>query len=245
MCLMGNMEFLCTHCRGIGPHLLGRGKSHGFSLVAAGTWGTFSSYGQNGHLKLEFVLRHQECCLDTRDTSGISTRLGRAIRTPFEVRWETQGPFLFATVLLGFLSTFNKSQASSPFEGLNSTCLLRCQRDVRPPVQMRMKPRAFSRLSTVDSDIPSSCEMKDEPTFKPLHGNPDFFRVRASRCPFNWRQQTQGPSHIPIAEGSISCGACGKLAYLFSRSQGISSHLETVWGARNFPRVAVLKLVFL
>ena len=27
-------------------------------------------------------------------------------------------------------------------------------------------PRAFSRVSTGDSDIPSSCTMKDEPAFK-------------------------------------------------------------------------------
>ena len=31
------------------------GKSHGFSLVAAGTWGTFSSYGGDGHSKAVFV----------------------------------------------------------------------------------------------------------------------------------------------------------------------------------------------
>ena len=42
------------HCRGIGPHLLARGKSHGFSLVAAGTWGIFSSYGLDGDSKLDF-----------------------------------------------------------------------------------------------------------------------------------------------------------------------------------------------
>ena len=36
-------------------HLQGRGKSHGFSRVAAGTWGIFSSYGGDVHLKLEFV----------------------------------------------------------------------------------------------------------------------------------------------------------------------------------------------
>ena len=54
-----------------------------------------------------------------------------------EVRRDTKGPFLVATVILGFLSIFNMSQASSPFEALNSTCLSRCQRDVRPPVQMR------------------------------------------------------------------------------------------------------------
>ena len=45
--------------------------------------------------------------------------------------------------------------------------------------------------------------MKDEPAFKPLQGNPAFFRVRASRCPFHLRQQTQCPSHLPIAEGSL------------------------------------------
>ena len=42
--------------------------------------------------------------------------------------------------------------------------------------------------------------MKDEPAFKPLHGNPAFFRVRVSRGPFHLRQKTQGPSHIHIAE---------------------------------------------
>ena len=30
--------------QGIGPHLAVRGKSHGFSLVAVGTWGIFSTY---------------------------------------------------------------------------------------------------------------------------------------------------------------------------------------------------------
>ena len=85
-----------------------------------------------------------------RNTSGISSRLGRAIQMLLEVRWETQCPFLFATVILEFLSIFNKSQASSPFEALNSACLLRYQRDVRPPVQMTWGTRAFSRVSTGD-----------------------------------------------------------------------------------------------
>ena len=30
--------------QGIWPHLVARGKSHGFSRVAGGTWGIFSSY---------------------------------------------------------------------------------------------------------------------------------------------------------------------------------------------------------
>ena len=79
--------------------------------------------------------------------------------------------FLVGTVILGFLSIFKKSQASSPYEALNSVCLSRGQRDVRPPVQMRRTPTAFSRFSTGDSDMPLSCEMKDEPQFKPLQGN--------------------------------------------------------------------------
>ena len=39
----------------IGPHLAERGKAHGFSLVAAGTWVILSSYGGDVHSKLEFV----------------------------------------------------------------------------------------------------------------------------------------------------------------------------------------------
>ena len=39
-------------CRGIGPHLARRGKSHGFSRVAAGTRGIFSSYSGDIHSKL-------------------------------------------------------------------------------------------------------------------------------------------------------------------------------------------------
>ena len=64
-------------------------------------------------------------------------------------------------------------------------------------------PRAFSTVSTGNSDIPSSCEMKEEPAFKPLQGNPTFYRVTASRYPLHLRQQTQGPSHVPIAEGNF------------------------------------------
>ena len=119
------------------------------------------------------------------------------------MRREAEGPFLVAKVILGFLSIFNKSQASSHFEAVNSACLSRCQRDVSPPVQMRRGPKTFSRVSTGDSDIPSSCEMKDEPAFKPPQGNPAFYRVRTSRCKFHLRQHTQGPSHRPIAEGSF------------------------------------------
>ena len=35
MFLMGKTQLLCMQCCGIGPHLVERGKSHGFSGVAA------------------------------------------------------------------------------------------------------------------------------------------------------------------------------------------------------------------
>ena len=119
------------------------------------------------------------------------------------MRRETKCPFLVVTVIFGFLSIFKKSQALSPFEALNSARLSRCQRDVRPPVQMRQRPRAFSRVSTGDSDIPSSCEMKDEHAFKQVQANPAIFLVRESWGPFHLRQKTQSSSHIPIAEGKL------------------------------------------
>ena len=82
-----------------------------------------------------------------------------------KVRQETKVHFLFGTVILGLLSIFMHSLASSHYEALNSVCLSRVQRVVRPPVQMRLKPMAFSRVTTGNSDMPSSCEMKDEPEF--------------------------------------------------------------------------------
>ena len=82
------------------------------------------------------------------------------------MRRETEVHFLVLTVILGFLSIFKKSQASSQYEALNS---------MGPPVQMRRTPMAFSMVYTGDSDMPSSCEMKDEPEFKPLQGNRALF----------------------------------------------------------------------
>ena len=79
------------------------------------------------------------------------------------MRPETKGHFLVGTVILRFLKIFKKSQASSTFATLNSVSLSRCQRNVRSLMEMRWKPRVFCRVSTVDSDILSSCDMNDEP----------------------------------------------------------------------------------
>ena len=55
MCLIGITQLLCMQCRGIGPHLLARGKTHGFSRVVAGPCGIFSSYDGDADSKREFV----------------------------------------------------------------------------------------------------------------------------------------------------------------------------------------------
>ena len=117
------------------------------------------------------------------------------------MRLEREVHFLVGTVILGFLSLFKKSQASSPYEALNSVCLLRGQGDVRATLQMRRKTSAFSRVSTRDSDMSSSCEMKDEPEFTPLQGN------RASS----------------LSEGDVSLffSNCGlNLGFIFELRQG-------------------------
>ena len=101
--------------------------------------------------------------------------LGRKTQTLLEMSREAKLPLLVGTFILVFLSIFTKNQASSPFEALNSAHLSKSQMDVSQSVQKRLRTMAFSRVSTGDSDIRSSCEMKDEPAFKALQGKPAFF----------------------------------------------------------------------
>ena len=129
----------------------------------------------DGHLKLRFVQRSQDSCLVMTDTLGSYTMLHRKIQMLLEVSREAKCPLLVGTVILVFLSIFTKIQALSPFEALNSAHLSKSQMDMRPSVQKRLRTMAFSWVSTGNSDIPSSCEMKDEPAFKALHGKPAFF----------------------------------------------------------------------
>ena len=56
MCFIGKTQLLCMQCRGIGPHLVAKGMSHGFSQVAAGTLVIFWSYDGDAHSKAEFFL---------------------------------------------------------------------------------------------------------------------------------------------------------------------------------------------
>ena len=161
------------------------------------------------------------------------------------MKQKTEVHFLVGTVILGFLSIFKKSKASSPFEALKSVCLSRCQSDVIPPVQKRQRPTAFSSVSTGDSDILSSCDMKHEPKFKPLQGNPALFWVRPLVIHSTWdRKHRVLLTYLLLRENS-TWGVGGKLANLFSQRQGISSHLETICCAWNFLHAAVLKWIFI
>ena len=101
--------------------------------------------------------------------------LGRKIQTLLEVSRGARRSLLVGTVILVFLSIFTKSKSSSPFEALNKSQLSKSQMDVKPSVQKTLRTMAFSRVSKGDSEIPSSCEMKDEPAFKALQRKPAFF----------------------------------------------------------------------
>ena len=118
-------------------------------------------------------------------------------------------------------------------------------RDVRPTVQMRWGTRIFSRVSTEDSDIPSSCEMKDGPAFKTVQGNLILFLVRESLYPLHLRQQTQGPSHKPIAEGRLLLRFLWKVGLLVQENPGNQLSSRDDIGCFSCPHVPVLKLVFL
>ena len=98
---------------------------------------------------------------------------------------------------------FQEESSLFSFRSLELHRPLEVSRDVRPPVQIWRGNRVSSRISTQHSDILSSCQMKDEPAFKPRQGNPTLFLVRESRYPIHLRQKIQGPSHIPIAEGRL------------------------------------------
>ena len=171
--------------------------------------------------------------------------LGRKTQTLLEVSREAKRPLFVGTVILVFQSIFTKSQASSPFEALNSVYLSKSQMDVRPSVHKRLRTMAFSRVSTGDSDIPSSCEMKDEPAFKALQGKPALFRVRAFRGALYLRQKTESRSHIPLSEGRLLLRCLWKAGLPLQSKTGIHSHPQTRWGARKFSQGALRKLMIL
>ena len=56
-----------------------------------------------------------------------------------------------------------------------------------------------------------------------------------------WGSNVRVPLTDLLLREASSWGACWKLAYFLSQSQGIISPHETKWGAWSFPQVAVLK----
>ena len=143
------------------------------------------------------------------------------MQTLLEVRSDFEDHFLFDTVILGFLTILKNCQALSIFEALNSAHLSKCQRDVNQSVQKRLRTMAFSMVSTGDSDIPSSSEMKDEPAFMPCRESRPSFESGHLGVHSTWgRKHRVALTYLFLREGS-SWGACGKLPYLFSRRQGI------------------------
>ena len=161
------------------------------------------------------------------------------------MRSDTEDHFLFDTVVLGYLTIFKNCQASSTFEAVNSTWRSSCQRDVRPIFEFRWRHRAFCRVSSGDSDMLSSFDRNDEhalrlcreiwPSFKSWHHGVHFAWSIKHRVPL---------TYIFLRENSSWCD-CGEMAYLFSRRQGISSHLQTIFGVQIFHLVSLLKLMFL
>ena len=161
------------------------------------------------------------------------------------MRWETKGPFLISTEILGLLSIFKKSQASSAFEALNSTIFSRCQvmwgplsrwrRELGFPLGFPHRIQKSLHLVRWKTSLHSSHFREIRPYF--YSGNLGIHST--------WGRKFRVPlTYLLLREGS-SWGACLKLAYLFNRILGISSLLEMIWGPWSFPRVPVLKLVFL
>ena len=87
--------------------------------------------------------------------------------------------------------------------------------------------------------------MKDEPAFNPFQGKPTLFLFRESWYPLHLRQQTQGPSHLPTAEGRLLLRCLWKVGLPVQKNPGTQLLLVMLSGAWSFPRVPVLKLVFL
>ena len=110
---------------------------------------------------------------------------------------------------------------------------------------MSLGPRVFYRVSTGDSDVPSSSEMKEEPAFKPLLGYPSFFQVRASRRPFHLRQQIKGSSHIPIPKEVLLLMCLWKVGFPLHSKPGNQLSPRDDIGCSKLSSSCCAKLVFL
>ena len=146
---------------------------------------------------------------------------------------------------IGIPNYIKKLSGIVKISAVNSTWLSSCQRHVRPIFEMKWRPRDFSRVSTRDSAILSSCDMNDEHARSLCREIWTSFYSGHIGVHFAWSIKHRFPLPYIFLRENSSWGAFGKMAYLFIRIQEISSHHQKIWGARLFQPVALLKLMFL
>ena len=104
------MKLFSTQCQGVRPHLAARGKSHGFSRDASGTWDIISCDGGDGPSKVVYVQQHTDSSLLARDSLGFSSRHVSAIRSPVKGNWGPRVPFYLPQ---GYWDSYQFSRAVS------------------------------------------------------------------------------------------------------------------------------------
>ena len=201
-------------CRGIGPHLVAKGKSRVFSRVAAGSWGVFLRYGVDCTSKIMFFSATSGHLSSNEGHLGNYFEAWQGNRDTSRREAGNPGPLSSSNMDIEIPINSQEESHIFTFRSIEFHMPLEVQRDVRPPVEVRRGPKASSSVCTKNSLNPSSCKMKDQPAFKPLQENPAFFRDRASRSPFHLRHQTPGPSHIPTVERNLLLRCLSKVALL-------------------------------
>ena len=151
-----------------------------------------------------------------------------------------QAYFIIWNSYIGIPSNFQEESCIHTFWSNELSAPLDVSKGCEALCPERWRTMAFSRVSTGNSDIASSCEMKDEPAFKALQGKPAFFWVRASRGPLYLRQKTQSRCHIPISEVRLLLRCLWKAGLPLQSKAGNHSHPQTIWGARKFPQDALM-----
>ena len=146
---------------------------------------------------------------------------------------------------IGIPINFQEESGLGTFWSIEHRGHLKVSRDVRPPLQMRLGSRAFSRTAqkfqtslylarwkmSMHSSYCTDIRLSFESGNLGIH------------C--TWVSKFRVPlTYWLLREGS-SWGACGKVAYFFIRILWISSLLEMIWGAWSFPWISILKLIFI
>ena len=114
----------------------------------------------------------------------------------------------------------------------NAVQTLRESMDVRLPPRHEMRPDSPA-LHAEQLRFPNQ-----------THKEPQFI-IRASRGPIRLNHKREGPSHIHIPKGKLLLRCLWKDGLTFHSKTGNQLSSQTIWGARVFHPVALLKLMFL